>query len=203
MNGLLILTALRYEASAIAKRLGHADLRVIGPRAVGLGDVDHAAECRGVIMAGLAGALDPTLVIGDVVVDSPPDWGMTGAGWRRGAIHTADEIVATVEEKRLLFAATGALAVDMENALARGFAARLGVPFLGIRAISDRADEPLDPATLRWINHTGGLRPARLAADLCRRPGLIPSLVRLGRRSRIAVEALADAVQQVVAATPP
>jgi nucleoside phosphorylase len=203
VNGVLILTALRYEASAIAKRLGQADLRVIGPQAVGLRDVTDVAECRGVIMAGLAGALDPSLLIGDVVVDSSSNLEVPAGNWRRGDIHTATQIIATVEQKKRLFAETGALAVDMENATARDFAARLGLPFLGIRAISDRADDPLDPTMLRWVNPAGGLRPTRVAADLCRRPGSIPSLLRLGRRSRVAVEALADAVQQIVSATQP
>ena len=58
----------------------------------------------------------------------------------------------------------------------------------------------IDPATLRWIGPAGALRPVPLLADLCRRPARIPALWRLGRRSRVAVEKLADAVEQIARA---
>jgi hypothetical protein len=199
VSDFLLLTALQFEAAAIAKRLRHVQLRVIGPRAVGLERVD-ATGCRGVIMAGLAGALDPTLAIGDVVVDAQWDLAIPQGPWRRATIHTAADLISTVEQKRQLYADTGAAVVDMENAAARQFAAQRGLPFAGIRAVSDRADEPLDPATLRWVDSEGALRPGRLALDLCRRPGSIPSLARLGKRSKTAVAALAEAVERIVRA---
>jgi nucleoside phosphorylase len=149
-------------------------------------------------MAGLAGALDPALEVGDVVVDGDVGPLLPHRGWRRGAIHTSGEIVATAAAKQALFAATGALVVDMESAVAREFAASRSVPFLSTRAVSDRAADALDPATLDWVDAAGGLRPAKLAADLCRRPGTIPDLVRLGIRSRTAMRSLSDAVLHVV-----
>jgi hypothetical protein len=213
---LLILTALRYEGDAIAKRLrlshqtataangaGAAgeriELRVVGPKCEGLSGLHAIKGCRGIIMAGLGGALDPTLETGEIVLDGDSDLRIPPGPWRRGGIHTTARIVATVADKRALFAATGALIADMENDIARTFAAEHGVPFLGVRAVSDRADEPLDPATLRWVDAAGALRPLRLAADLCRMPTKITALWRLGRRSRVAVQNLADAVRQVTA----
>jgi hypothetical protein len=217
LNGpLLILTALRYEGSAIGRRLGlrfsssgaavgttsageAVELRVVGPRCRGLSRLRYSLDhCRGVVMAGLGGALDPTLGTGEIVVDRKSDLATPAGRWRRGDIHTTPGVVSTAAEKQALFGQTAALVVDMENAIARNVAAAHGLRFLGIRAVSDCADEPLDPATLRWIDAAGGLRRARLAADLCRRPGTIPALWRLGRRSRVAVMNLADAVSQIV-----
>jgi len=66
--------------------------------------------------------------------------------------------------------------------------------------VSDRADEPLDPTTLGWIDADGALRTGRLVLGVCRRPGSIPSLVRLGKRSKIAAAALAEAVERIVKA---
>jgi len=200
---LLILTALRYEADAITPRLRDiegVDVSVVGPRCHGLSRVKAIEGYGGIIIAGLGGALDPTLNIGDVVVDQDSDLNIPAGPWRRGLIHTTDGVVASVADKRALFAATGALVADMENAIARAFTANRGAAFLGIRAISDGADDPLDPATLRWIGPAGALRPVPLLADLCRRPARIPALWRLGRRSRVAVEKLADAVEQIARA---
>ena len=183
----LILTALRYEALPIAKRLRLSfssataaagstsagepvELRVIGPRCGGLSRLDAIEALGIVIMAGLGGALDPALATGDVVVDERSELQAPEGPWRRGVIHTSADLVTTVPQKRALFAETGAQLVDMENAIARAFADRRRVPFIGVRAVSDCADEPVDPAALRWINEAGGLRPGRLAADVCRRP---------------------------------
>jgi adenosylhomocysteine nucleosidase len=209
---LLILTALRFEAVAIAKRLGLSfsgpflagsggnegvELRVVGPRCARLSQVGVAPGCRGIIMAGLAGAVEPSLRVGDVVVDERSNLAAPEGRWRRGAIYTSGDVVATVAQKRALVAATGALVVDMENEVARAFAGGRGVPFLGIRAVSDAADDAIDPATLRWVDEAGALRPGRVVADICRNPLRIPPLLLLGVRSRLAVANLAAAVEEV------
>jgi nucleoside phosphorylase len=149
-------------------------------------------------MAGLAGALEPSLSVGDVVVDQASDFPVTDGRWRRGGIHTAGEIVATPAGKSALFRAGGDLVVEMENAFARRFAAERGVPFLGVRAVSDSAAEPLDAAVLRFVDPSGRVRLGRLAAELCRRPGLIPALWRLRSRTAIALRNLSGAVRQIV-----
>jgi hypothetical protein len=200
---LLILTALQFEAAAIARRIPAGDmagLKVIGPAGATLTGVTGVERSGGIIMAGLAGALDPTLSVGDIVVDQESTLPVPGKSWRRGKFHTASEVIGTAAQKRALFAATGALVVEMENAVVRAFASGQGLPFLGIRAVSDHADEPLDPAVLRWVNPGGGLRPGRLAAELCLRPWKIAALWRLGRHSRLAVNKLAQAVSEIVRA---
>jgi hypothetical protein len=181
-----IFTAIRAEAAAIRPVVPDgAVLTVIGIRAVRLPvQVDASA----IIMAGFAGALDPSLRIGDVVYDTPP----RGPS---GSIHTSGELVATVQEKALLFRSTSARAVDMENAIVRQFAGRMGVPFFGIRAISDTADEAIDPRILRFVDERGRLRPAALAGGLLRRPALIPALNRLRINSNIAGRSLAEALR--------
>ena len=193
----VIFTALQYEAQALRKALGDdVQLRVVGPRATRLPGAAELAGCGGIMMTGLGGALDPSLGTGDVVVDGE----VKSAGpWRRGAIHTTDGIVATPAEKAALFRQTHALVVDMENAAARGLAASIGVPFLGVRAVSDRADEPLDPAVLRLVDSSGRLHPARLAIEICRRPTFLATLIRLGPRSDLAMKNLAAALREILA----
>src|SRR3954468_17590696 len=206
----LVLTALRYEALAIERRVRRAeltpaalDVRVIGPGGIGLERVRIPDGCAGIIMAGLGGGLDPALATGDVVIDERSDLPVPEGSWRRGRIHTTSEIIPSVPAKQAAFAATGALVVDMENELARAFAISQGIPFLGVRAVSDRACDELDVATLRWIDPAGELLPGRVAADVLLRPWTAPALWRLGRRSRVAVRNLADAVTRFVTPTAP
>jgi hypothetical protein len=194
----VIFTALEYEARALRKVLGSGvELRVVGPRATRLPAPAELSGRAGILMAGLGGALDPELETGEVVIDgeipmsNPPRR-------RRGAIHTADRIVATPAEKALLFRQTRALVVDMESAAARGLAAAIGVPFLGVRAISDRADEPLDPAVLRLVDSSGRLRPSRLARELVRRPTFVQTLLRLRPGSELAMTNLAAALREIL-----
>lgn len=114
----LVLTALSMESKAIAAELGKEapdvhpgpHLEVIGIGAKRL----TPAMLEGfdtVILAGLAEALDPTLAVGEIVIDRPSD---------HGKIHTSDHLVATVAEKQRLFRETGCLAVDMEGRIVRG-----------------------------------------------------------------------------------
>ena len=152
----------------------------------------------GFIMAGLAGALDPSLRIGDVVIDDCPGEFLPHAQCRAGKIVTSKTIVATPSEKRLLFEKTGALAVDMESAVVRAVAAKLNVPFVSIRAISDAAGESLDPAVLRMVDKFGNPRLIDLAFAIIGKPALIPRLVRLGRSSNVAAKNLAAAVFSIV-----
>jgi hypothetical protein len=177
-----IFTAIRAEARALRAVVPKdAELTVIGIRAVRL---PRQIDARGIILAGFAGALDPILGVGDIVRDDPP-----------GSIYTSSDIVATAREKADLFARTGARAVDMENATVRRFAEQIGVPFFGIRAISDTANEDLDPRVLRFVDETGRPRPAAIAKGLLLRPALIPTLNRLRINSAIAGRALAVAVR--------
>ena len=204
----MIFTAVHAEASAIAEavrthgRLGTVDIRVIGIRAAHLPSDVATPEIRGIILAGFAGALDPTLRIGDVVVDGLPPQGSGKATFRAGRIHTSSEIVATPTEKAALFQQTGAIAVDMEGETVRRFADSLGVSFIHVRAISDTAADTLDPALLNFVDDFGRVRLLALVCGLLRRPRLIPKLVRLGVNSRLAGIRLGKVVAELIGFDP-
>lgn len=206
------MTAVLIEAKAIANALGmkcpkpgelvSADRDGVAVT-LGLTGVsakrmpEAAADC--VLMAGLAGALDPDLNVGDRVVDDWPEGWPPPAGARRGTIHTASHVAATPTHKADLFAQTSALAVDMENLAVREWARRQGAAFGAIRAISDRADQHLDPAVLTLVDPWGRAKPLAIVQTLLRRPGLIPHLLRLGRDSKAAARRLGECVASLVA----
>ena len=195
----LILAAMHPEARAIRRGLGaDAEIRVIGIGATSLPPVAEVPAASAIILAGFAGALDPSLNVGDVVLDSRIP--LPGLPFRRGRVHTATALISTPAEKAELFAATGAVAVDMETDPVRLLAEQAGVAFIGLRAISDTAEESLNPAVLRFIDGNGRVRPHRLAAVLLTQPSIVRDLLRLGRCSRIASASLGSAIRQVFAA---
>jgi hypothetical protein len=209
----LILTAIRMEADAIARQYRlraprstgpvdlpaqmPAQLYVIGMGAIRLPDLSGQPYAA-IIMAGLAGALDPALVVGDVVIDSRTTWRASRLRFKRVGFQSADEVVTSAAEKAQLFAKTGAAVVDMETAKVRAAAAAYSIPFLGIRAISDSADESIDPKVLRFIDPYGAVRVNEVVAEMFRHPSIVSKLRHLRKTSAIALGTLAEAVKEVL-----
>jgi hypothetical protein len=143
-----------------------------------------AAGARVILSSGIAGAVDPGLKAGDVVIGGSD--GLVAAlrkilpDARVGTVVGSDAIVATVADKRALYERTGALAVDMESHIAARVAARHGVPFAALRVISDAADEALPPAALVGMRADGRMALGPVVASLARRPGQLPALIRTG-----------------------
>ncbi len=111
-----------------------------------------------------------------------------------GPILTCDAPLVTPAEKRRRFGASQALAVDMENEPTHRWATGRNLPWLGLRVISDAADETLDPQLLRLIDPRGQVRWMRLARALVTRPQRLGTLLRLARNSRLAATNLANAI---------
>src|SRR2546426_10534717 len=85
-----------------------------------------------------------------VVFSADEDAGLTGSLLKAGAcpvkFHCVDRVAITVGEKRKLWEATGADAVEMESQIIRAICKAHAIPSATIRVISDSADEnlPLD-----------------------------------------------------------
>ncbi len=204
---LLVLTALHNESKAIKAAIPtstsqNVQFRTIGIRAARLPDLAPLQPIRCIILAGLAGALDPSLQIGDIIVDCDESFPWNTRSLRRGNIHSSVALVTTPDAKKLLFAQTGAAAVDMEQSLVRAAARSLAIPFIGIRSVSDTAEDELDPMILHWIDQMGTPRPAVIARDMLLRPRSWPIARRLARNSKHALSTLAQAVAAIAQAIP-
>jgi hopanoid-associated phosphorylase len=195
---ILAVTGLKKEAEIV----GTAGVIVV----VGGGDGDGLAaklnalhgDIKGVISIGLAGALAPGLMVGDVVL---ADNILTGAErwdchavWSnrlashlprasRGTLFGSDVVVDQAETKAALHTVTGALAVDMESQIAARFAAARNLPLAALRVISDDAGHVLPPAALVAMKPDGGIALGRILWSLMKKPAQIPALVRTGRAS--------------------
>ena len=143
-----------------------------------------AAGAETLVSFGVAGALDARLKSGDLVVAT---MAIAEDGTRylaeirqfgiRGAILSRAAPVATIAEKKRLFDATGAIAVDMETADIAAVAAAAGRPFIAVRAICDTADRDVPRAAIAAMQADGH---ANLFAILAQ-PGDWWSLIGLAR----------------------
>jgi len=196
-SAIVVLTALQIEARAL--RGAAADVRIIGIRAGRLRR-DMIDGCSAIVLAGLAGGLDPALRCGDLVLHDPcgavPPETLPHA--RRAHIHCSGEIVDEASYKNVLFRATGCAAVEMESGAVSRMAEAAGVPFVHVRVILDAADERLDPTMVRLIDRDGNVRLGSAVALLVRRPMSIKTMLRLRRRTKTALRELRIAVGEVI-----
>ncbi len=164
----------------------------------------HGIEA--VIGAGFAGALDPFLSAGALIL-----WGESsqwlicaraalGENSRIGLLASAPEMLETPRAKAQWAKLTGAVAVDMETATLAAFFDEKGVPFLALRAISDTAGEILPVPFEVWFDlHAQQPRPARLLRFLLDHPGRIVPFIRFVRTVTRVRRVLAQALVKITA----
>jgi len=192
--------------------LGRAsvDFAVTG---MGAGNASRAAEALMsakkydvCISSGFAGALSDKHRIGDILVaEGVQQLGgsktllcsrnLTHAARCDGAEQvrlflTSDHVIRTIEERERLAAFAGA--VEMESFGVACVAEAHGLPVVAIRVISDTTDRDLPARIDTMIDERGRLNLGGVVRGIARHPLQIPALIRLGRESRTAAEALAN-----------
>ncbi len=127
--------------------------------------------CDVMVSGGLSGSLtdtDAAIVIGDTYAEH--DFDLTGLGYRpaekpgepylrhadsrllkaaqsffvgalTGTVVSGDSFICSTEERERNVSTFGALACDMEAAAEAAVASAVGLPFISVRCISDKADE--------------------------------------------------------------
>ena len=91
--------------------------------------------------------------------------------------------------KQSLHQKTGGVMVDMESHVFARVCAARDWPWAIVRGVSDGPDESLPVQCLNWIDSSGRTRAGRVALDLLRCPAMLPDMARLGRSTRIALDA--------------
>jgi adenosylhomocysteine nucleosidase len=169
-----------------------------------------AAGAAALVSFGLAGGLAPALRPGDLLLPETVrdagsgSWSVDQA-WRErvqgrlarggleakvGALAGSERIVATAADKRLLFEAVGALAVDMESHAVAAVATDANIPFLVLRAVADPADQVIPQVAREALRPDGGIRIRATFGGLLRQPGELIALLRLARQSVTALVSL-------------
>lgn len=199
---LLVATGLRREARLIAGAgviaiAGGGDSATLEAQLEAL-----APSSTAILSSGLAGALSPLFVAGDVVIGTgladQPAFTVGFVDWlvrqlpdaSIGLIAAADQPVADAAAKAALHARTGALAVDMESHVAARVASRHGLAFAAVRVISDGSSDSLPPAALAGMKPDGGVAFRGVVGSLLRDPLQLPALLRTAREAEAGFRAL-------------
>lgn len=187
---LIFLAALLPEARAIEKAIGNVvnvQVHVIGMRAIRSLPLIFPADT--VVVAGLGGALEPTLEVGDLVIDTAVEALPSSLNWRIGPIHSSEFVLTSPRDKADAFAKTGALAVDMELAKVRELLPP-DVRLIGLRSISDCSNFAIEPVVEDFIDDVGRPCVGTIISTVLKRPTLIRHLLRLNANYRKALETL-------------
>lgn len=155
------------------------------------------------ISLGFSGALQAELQVGELVV-ATEIVDLQNQSWPTqsrfpfkdyqtsfGRLLSVPELIGDPQEKRRLGERYGALAVDMESAVAARLCHEHNVPFACLRVISDDWNTPLSPHLLPLLRK-GRVSLPRLLATVARHPTLIGELLRLARCTRAAARKLAQ-----------
>jgi adenosylhomocysteine nucleosidase len=167
-----------------------------------------AAGARSLLSFGLAGALDPALLPGtvllpDTVTDEYGAMHTTFGPWRdrlaarceslsiaRGTLLSVTEVLPTATAKSQQRSRSGACAVDMESFAIGRVAAQAGVNFAVARVIVDTATDTLPRSVRRATGPRGEVHYGRLALGLIFAPWEIPAILRLAQRYRTGMRSL-------------
>lgn len=168
------------------------------------------------VSAGFGGGVLPGLAVGDVVMAErvlhwtgdgledvatgfyAPREDAASPGPLHGQFITSD---ALLNKNRLLaFLPHDALrpVLEMESAAVARVAAESGIPFLGLRSVSDPWDEELGFSIDEFCDDDKRIRLFKVLATILRRPRIIPQLIRLARNSRVAARGLGTAMERLL-----
>lgn len=203
-----VVTGLEFEADVVrrhARFAGVADQVLVAAgigreRARRLSEGLLAEGATALVSFGIAGGLSPdvaceTAVVATAIKAENMETISCSAAWAarladalrsssplaRGDLAYAPIILTTSRDKGGTFAATHALAADMESYGVGEAALKAGVPFAAIRVVADTAGEQLPEIALHAMAPDGSLKLAETLNRVVRRPGQIPGLIRLGR----------------------
>jgi hypothetical protein len=180
---------------AVAKQYAAPDVLVLtGEQTVSSLIVNIPYTCTGIISFGLCGGLSERALIGqafiyDTVV-TPAQSLTCDVAWRKrlfaaskyyechcwssGNFNTAN----TIAERAQLFAQTGCEVIDDETYAVAQFAQIRNIPFIGLRVVSDGAEDNLPPAVINALNPNGTDDIPAVIASVISDPEQLPALIR-------------------------
>jgi adenosylhomocysteine nucleosidase len=176
-----------------------------------------------VVSAGFCGGISAGLRVGDVVLATGlvivSDQGLQEVPVTIATV-SADFVSRQAAEGRRvfggLFATTQAImsksrlaamlpadapypVVEMESAAIALLAGEKGIPFVGLRTVSDPFDEELGFSLDEFCDDRMRIRIPRVLLTIARKPRIISQLIRLAGNSRVAAASLTQAMERLLA----
>ena len=164
------------------------------------------------IISGFAGALQPSVKLAAIVVPEKVQnhasrqteicnadllvHASANGAMRIETLLTTDRVVNTATEKHRLSAF--AAAVDMESFAILHAANKKSVPTAVVRVISDSFDRDMPAGLDTMVDPRGNVKIAGVLRYVTKHPLMVPALVRLGRDSKTAAEALAHFLESYI-----
>lgn len=172
--------------------------------------VDRSPAGRRVILAGIAGGLDPSLHLGFVATAGK----IVGAGAEQAAEHpsffptilkdpavtiaSVDRVCATPADKQLLRERTGASLVDMESGAFAAAATVRGWKWGVVRGVSDRADHGVDQWLIDILKVDGSVDAPALLRAICASPRRLAMMVAINRFASATLAAVAREIDALL-----
>jgi adenosylhomocysteine nucleosidase len=155
------------------------------------------------ITSGVCGALTERLNVGDVVIPRRLIDGRLGERFEPtlpipttvDTLVSSSTLAADADSKARLKAAHEADVVDMESAAIGRLCHRRNVRWACVRAVSDTATESVPAAFAQLVDEHGQAKIGTAIVYALSHPGHIGKLIRLGRATKQAAEALADVIE--------
>lgn len=173
-----------------------------------------AEDVSALVVAGVAGGLNPALKVGDLIVpDTVVEKTENGRclRWRthtvcvslgferliskglcahRGILFSSQHVCLTTQSKDEVFRCSGAHAVDMESAAVGRAASEADLDFYAFRAVCDPANTSIPGDLIDVLKENGSVDWTELFVRLIRRPSLFGEILRLQRGLSAALKAL-------------
>jgi adenosylhomocysteine nucleosidase len=152
-----------------------------------------------VYSVGFAGALEPGMKVGEVIVPArvinAGDGSSVSLASGSGVL-VSFAAVASPEQKRRLRQSFGGRAVDMEAAAVAQAAQARGVPFGAMKVISDEVDFEF-PEIAPFMDGEGHFREARFALFMAVRPWIWRRVLRMAGNAKIATRVLCERLGKI------
>ena len=200
-----MISALSLEARILDRSAGAVRVRVSG---MGAANAERAAQtvvregARALLSWGFAGALDPSLqagqlIVPDCVVDRHGNRYATHAHWSQsllellpdslqpytGELVESATVIADDADRKDLWGRLPGCAVDMESAAVAEVAHSADLPFLAIRAITDRSGDRIPPTARDLVDARGKIHLSAIPGLLLAAPGDVGALFTLWRNT--------------------
>lgn len=213
LMSLVVKTGMQTELSIAKKYAASGTLVLTGEFTPATLDIAVPLDCTALISLGVCGGLAPEAQIGqafiyDAVVT--PDGTLTAdVPWRKrifaatkyyerhcwssGQFNTAN----TIAQRADLYAKTGCAIIDDETYAVAMVAEKRGIPWIGLRTVSDGAEDNLPPAIINALNPDGSDNLWNVIASIAGDPAQVPSLMETAVNAKRSFDELETACIQV------